>query len=255
MSAADTPAHLLVVDDDARIRDLLRRFLMRNGYLVSTARDAAQARSLLRGLDFDLIVLDVMMPGEDGFALTRALRPRLTTPILLLTARGETSDRIKGLESGADDYLPKPFDPRELLLRINAILRRMPAPEPAAPRSLSLGALRYHFDRGELWRGEDLVHLTGTEAALLRRLAETPGEAVSRTALTESAGGPAPAPAAGSAPGPASATAHTTTDEAENSERAIDVQMTRLRRKIEDDPRQPRYLQTVRGVGYMLLAD
>ena len=226
-------AHLLVVDDDARIRTLLQRFLLREGYMVTTARDAAQARALLKGLDFDLIVLDVMMPGEDGLSLIRSLRPRLTTPILLLTARGETADRISGLEAGADDYLPKPFDPRELLLRISAILRRVPSAAVVTPRMLGLGELRYDVERGELWRGEDWVHLTETESALLRRLAESPGEPVSRLDLTEGLAG----------------------SEEEASERAIDVQITRLRRKLEPDPRQPRYLQTVRGVGYRLVVD
>ena len=230
-------AHILVVDDDERIRDLLRRFLMRNGFLVTTARDAAQARRLLAGLDFDLIVLDVMMPGEDGFALTRSLRKSRTTPILLLTAKGETGDRIEGLESGADDYLPKPFEPRELLLRIGAILRRVPAAEATGPKFLSFGRLRYDLDKGELWQGDSLLRLTGTEQALLRRLAETPREAVSRADLIEDIGR-APGEEAG-----------------ENSERVIDVQMTRLRRKIEPDPKEPRFLQTVRGTGYMLVPD
>lgn len=235
---SDSAAHLLVVDDDARIRSLLRRFLLREGFLVSTAPDAARARALLRGLEFNLIILDVMMPGEDGLSLIRSLRPRLTTPILLLTARGETSDRISGLEAGADDYLPKPFDPRELLLRVNAILRRMPAQSTSTPSMLGIGALRYDPQRGELWEDDDLIHLTETESALLRRLADTPGEPVSRTDLVEALSRP---------PG--------TSDESESSERAIDVQVTRLRRKLEPDPRQPRFLQTVRGVGYMLMVD
>ncbi len=230
-------AHILVVDDDERIRSLLRRFLMRSGFLVTTARDAAQARRLLSGLDFDLIVLDVMMPGEDGFSLTRDLRRHMTTPILLLTARGETQDRISGLESGADDYLPKPFEPRELLLRIAAILRRIPAAESRGPKFLSIGHLRYDTDKGELWQGDVPLRLTGTEQALLRRLADTPRQPVSRTELIEDMG-------------------RSPSDEAgENSERAIDVQITRLRRKIEPDPKEPRYLQTVRGTGYMLVPD
>ncbi|MDQ1901008.1 response regulator [Paracoccus sp. WLY502] len=229
-------AHLLIVDDDERIRALLGRFLRKNGFLVTLARDAAQARRLLAGLEFDLIVMDVMMPGEDGFALTRSLRERLTTPILLLTARGDTEDRITGLEVGADDYLPKPFEPRELLLRIGAILRRIPAPEMHQPKFLTLGALRYDIDKGELWQGENHLRLTGTEQALLRRLAASRGEPVSRADLIEDLG-------RGGA------------DEAENSERAIDVQITRLRRKIEPDPREPRFLQTVRGTGYMLVVD
>ncbi|MFV0384317.1 response regulator [Paracoccus sp. (in: a-proteobacteria)] len=230
-------AHILIVDDDERIRSLLGRFLRRNDYLVSCAQDAAQARRLLAGLEFDLIVMDVMMPGEDGFSLTRYLRGRIDTPILLLTARGETEDRINGLESGADDYLPKPFEPRELLLRIAAILRRVPAIDSIQPKFLTLGALRYDTDKGELWQGDAPLRLTGTEQALLRRLAATPGEAVSRTDLIEDLG------RGGNG------------EESENSERAIDVQITRLRRKIEPDPKEPRFLQTVRGAGYMLVTD
>lgn len=240
MSSAPDPqpsAHILVVDDDERIRTLLRRFLMRNGFLVTTARDAAHARRLLGGLDFDLIVLDVMMPGEDGFTLTRDLRERMSTPILLLTAKGETGDRIEGLESGADDYLPKPFEPRELLLRIAAILRRVPMTEAKGPKFLTLGHLRYDVDKGELWQGDAPMRLTGTEQALLRRLAGTPREPVSRQELIEDLGR-SPADEIG-----------------ENSERAIDVQITRLRRKLERDPKEPRYLQTVRGTGYMLVPD
>ena len=233
MTQPDT--HLLVVDDDERIRALLGRFLRKNGYMVTMARDAAQARRLLAGLDFDLIVLDVMMPGEDGLALTRHLRTRLDTPILLLTAKGETEDRIAGLESGADDYLAKPFEPRELLLRIGAILRRVPVVELAQPKFLTLGALRYDSDKGELWNGDAPLRLTGTETALLRRLAASRGQPVSRAALIEDLGRGSP-------------------DE-ENGERAIDVQITRLRRKIEPDPREPRFLQTVRGTGYMLVVD
>lgn len=234
-SSPDT--HILIVDDDERIRALLRRFLEKNGYFVTQARDAQQARRLLRGLEFDLIVLDVMMPGEDGFSLTRDLRMTLGTPILLLTAKGETDDRITGLETGADDYLAKPFDPRELLLRIGAILRRMPAAEPAAPKYLTLGALRYDLEKGELWQGDTPLRLTGTEQALLRRLAASKGQAVSRAELIEDLG------RGGNG------------DDGENNERAIDVQITRLRRKIETDPKEPRFLQTVRGTGYMLVAD
>lgn len=228
--------HLLIVDDDERIRALLGRFLRRNGFLVSMARDAAQARRLLAGLEFDLIVMDVMMPGEDGLSLTRDLRTRIDTPILLLTAKGETEDRISGLESGADDYLPKPFEPRELLLRIAAILRRVPVVEVSQPKFLTLGALRYDTDKGELWNGDAPLRLTGTETALLRRLAASRGQPVSRTELIEDLG-------------------RGTGDEAEGGERAIDVQITRLRRKIEPDPREPRFLQTVRGTGYMLVVD
>ncbi|MEY4872363.1 MAG: hypothetical protein RLZZ563_1693 [Pseudomonadota bacterium] len=229
-------AHLLVVDDDERIRGLLQKFLMRSGYLVTVARDAAQARRLLAGLEFDMVVLDVMMPGEDGIALTRDLRARLAVPILLLTARGETSNRIEGFEAGADDYLVKPFEPKELLLRINAILRRVPQPRVAepAPKVLHLGAVRYDMDRGEMWRGTDLVRLTATEAALMRIFAAQPGQPIARERLVSDLG-------RGGEDGA--------------QERAVDVQITRLRRKIEDDSRQPRYLQTVRGEGYMLQPD
>ncbi|HAC50534.1 DNA-binding response regulator [Sulfitobacter sp. HI0082] len=228
-------AHLLVVDDDERIRSLLKKFLMRNGFLVSTARDAAHARRVLAGLEFDLIVLDVMMPGEDGMALTRSLRETLQTPILLLTAKGETDNRIEGLEAGADDYLPKPFEPKELLLRINAILRRMPdtSAADAAPKVLSLGMIRYDMERGEMWQGDDLVRLTATEVQLMKIFAAQPGVALSRSKLVEELG----------------------RDRGQAQERAVDVQITRLRRKIESDPKQPQYLQTVRGAGYMLAPD
>ena len=228
-------AHLLVVDDDERIRDLLRKFLLRNGFLVTAARDAAHARRILSGLDFDLIVLDVMMPGEDGLSFTRSLREIQQTPILLLTARGDPDHRIAGFEAGADDYLPKPFEPKELLLRINAILRRMPDPVPqtSPPRMLHLGPIRYDAERGELWRSDDLVRLTATESHLMRIFASRSGEPVTRAQLVEELGR-----AGGQA-----------------QERAVDVQITRLRRKIEDDPKQPRYLQTVRGAGYMLAPD
>ena len=228
-------AHLLIVDDDERIRGLLQKFLMKNGFLVSAARDAAHARRVLSGLEFDMIVLDVMMPDEDGVSLTRHLRENITTPILLLTAKGETEDRIAGLEAGADDYLAKPFEPKELLLRINAILRRVPQGdgEDEAPRVLSLGAIRYDIDRGELWEGEKMVRLTATENQLMRIFSSQPGEAVSRAKLVEDLG----------------------RDKGQAQERAVDVQITRLRRKLEADPKQPRYLQTVRGAGYMLAPD
>lgn len=232
--------HLLIVDDDERIRDLLRKFLVRQGFLASAARDAAHARRVLSGLEFDLIVMDVMMPGEDGVALTRELRKTSQVPILLLTAKGETDDRITGLEAGADDYLAKPFEPRELLLRVNAILRRMPETEAAefAPKVLRLGAIQYDIDRGEMWLDQELVRLTSTESQLMRIFAATPGEPISRTQLVAELG------RAGSGAG-----------SAHSQDRAVDVQITRLRRKIEADPKQPRYLQTVRGAGYMLAPD
>ncbi|MEZ5674185.1 two-component system, OmpR family, phosphate regulon response regulator OmpR [Thalassovita litoralis] len=232
---SDVAPHLLIVDDDERIRGLLQKYLMRNGFLVSAARDAAHARRLLSGLEFDLIVMDVMMPGEDGVTLTRSLRSELTTPILLLTARGETEDRIAGLEAGADDYLAKPFEPKELLLRINAILRRMPevVSLDTGPKVLMLGPIRYDIDRGEMWEGDHLIRLTATESQLMKIFAARPNEAISRTKLVEDLG----------------------RDRGQAQERAVDVQITRLRRKIEADPKQPRYLQTVRGAGYMLAPD
>ena len=228
-------AHLLIVDDDERIRELLKKFLVRNGFWVSAARDAGHARRLLDGLDFDLIILDVMMPGEDGISLTEGLRETRETPILLLTAKGDANDRIRGLEAGADDYLPKPFEPKELLLRINAILRRVPqaAAEAEMPKTLHLGPVRYDMQRGELWRGSELIRLTATEAQLMRIFAATPNDPVSRAKLVEDLG----------------------RDRGQAQERAVDVQITRLRRKIEQDPKQPRYLQTVRGAGYMLAPD
>jgi len=231
----EAAAHLLIVDDDERIRGLLSKFLMRSGFLVTGARDAAHARRLLAGLDFDLIVLDVMMPGEDGVSFCRDLRQKRAVPVLLLTAKGETADRIAGLEAGADDYLSKPFEPKELLLRINAILRRVPQAEPAvvAPKVLQLGPVRYDIERGELWQGDAPLRLTATESQLMRIFSVRPGEPLTRAKLVEELG----------------------RGNGQAQERAVDVQITRLRRKIEADPRQPRYLQTVRGSGYMLAPD
>jgi len=233
MSALD--AHLLIVDDDERIRVLLQKFLMRNGFLVTAARDAGHARRILTGLDFDMLILDVMMPGEDGLSLCRSIRETSQTPILLLTAKGETDNRIEGLEAGADDYLPKPFEPKELLLRINAILRRMPETpaEYSVPKILHLGPIRYDLERGEMWEGEELVRLTATEMQLMKIFSAKLGEPISRNKLVEDLG----------------------RDRGQAQERAVDVQITRLRRKIETNPRQPRYLQTVRGAGYMLAPD
>ncbi len=219
--------HLLVVDDDDRIRNLLKEYLARAGFRVTGAPDAAAARKLVASLDFDLMVLDVMMPGEDGFSLARWIRGRQSTPVLMLTARDAATDRIEGLSLGADDYLAKPFDPRELVLRIEAILRRV----QAAPRAvvLALGACAFDAGRGELTRDGEPVRLTEAEAKLLRRLAANPHAPIDRLELAR--------------------------DTADPTGRAVDVQVTRLRRKIETDPRNPRYLQTVRGVGYMLAPD
>ncbi|NDH24772.1 MAG: response regulator [Rhodobacteraceae bacterium] len=227
--------HLLIVDDDQRIRELLQKYLMRNGFMVSIARDAAQAKRLLKGLAFDLIVLDIMMPEQDGLSLTRELRETIDTPILLLTARNEVEDRISGLEAGADDYLPKPFEPKELLLRIHAILRRMPdvAPPEDTPKMLSLGATRYDVQKGELWEGDTQIRLTSTELELMRIFSKNIGQALSRMDLVTQMG----------------------REDGNSQDRAIDVQITRLRKKIETNPKEPRYLQTVRGSGYMLACD
>ena len=237
---AEFDAHLLIVDDDERIRTLLKQFLVRHGFWVTMARDAAHARRILSGLEFDLIVMDVMMPGEDGVGLTAALRAdAITTPIMLLTARGETEDRIRGLQAGADDYLAKPFEPKELLLRINAILRRVPQPlaTDQGPKHLMLGIARYDVERAELWQGETQVRLTATEAHLMKIFSAKPGEAFSRGQLVDELG------------------RNSGKDGGQAQERAVDVQITRLRRKLEQDPKQPRYLQTVRGAGYMLAPD
>ena len=228
--------HLLIVDDDERIRSLLQQFLIQSDYLVSTAENAEQAITLLSAIEFDLIILDVMMPGQDGISFTAKLRNlKNNTPILLLTARGDIEDRIKGLEAGADDYLPKPFEPKELLLRINAILRRMAdlKEEQIMPKTLNFGNLKYDVARNELWEGEDLIRLTTTESQLMKIFTSALGEPISRANLVTSLG-------------KAVSLAQ---------DRAIDVQITRLRRKIEVNPSKPRYLQTVRGAGYMLLFD
>jgi len=223
----DDAAHLLVVDDDRRIRDLLSRYLQREGYRVTTAKDASDARVKLDGLSFDLLILDVMMPGETGFELAKSVRKTSQVPILMLTARAETENRINGLEIGADDYMAKPFEARELSLRVASILKRaQPTPTPPA-ESVRFGPFVFHISRGELRRGDELIHLTDREKDILRMLAASPGETVPRLSL---AGG-------GTAAG----------------ERAVDVQVNRLRRKIESDPTNPLFLQAVRGVGYRLL--
>ncbi len=222
------PVHILVVDDDKRLRDLLRRFLSDQGFRVTIANDAADARRKLAGLDFDLLVLDIMMPGENGLDLTRSLRQQKAVPILLLTAMGEPDDRITGLDSGADDYLAKPFEPRELVSRIRAILRRIPREPETTRRTVRFGPFTFDMDRRNLRQGTADIRLTGAEADLLAQLAAAPGTAVSRDSLGQS-------------------------NSAES--RMVDVQVTRLRRKIETDPRFPRYLVTVRGRGYMLQTD
>ncbi len=223
-------AHILVVDDDARLRALLSRYLADQGFRVTTAENAADARAKLRNVSPDLMVLDVMMPGESGLALTEALRRDNghELPVLLLTARGAPEDRIAGFEAGADDYLGKPFEPLELVLRIRAMLRRAAVPPGPASGPVQLGAAEFDPDRGELRTNEGTVRLTGGEAALLTALARKPNEVLSREELAAALG----------------------INEA--GERAIDVQVTRLRRKIEPDSREPRFLHTARGRGYVL---
>jgi two-component system, OmpR family, phosphate regulon response regulator OmpR len=225
---ADDAPHLLVVDDDRRIRVLLSRFLSAEGYRVTTAETAADARLKLDGLSYDLLILDVMMPGETGFQLARAIRQNSTVPIMMLTARDEKESRIEGLETGADDYLAKPFEPRELSLRIANILKRAKPAMPPPAESVRFGQFVFHIGRGELRRGEEIVRLTDRERDMLRILSTAPGETVPRLALSGNGGS--------------------------LNERAVDVQVNRLRRKIERDPANPLFLQAVRGIGYRLVA-
>jgi two-component system phosphate regulon response regulator OmpR len=221
--------HVLVVDDDTRLRELLKSFLARNGFRVSIAGTAAAARQQLEALDFDLIVLDVMMPGETGLEFAGELRKTSAVPILMLTAMGDPKDRIAGLEKGVDDYLGKPFEPRELLLRIQSVLRRgRPVATAEAPNRVTFGPMQFDIALGELTQQGRRVSLTDAEIALLRALGTRLGEVLSREALSRTVGGGV-------------------------NERAIDVQVTRLRRKIEPDPGFPRYLRTVRGQGYRLV--
>lgn len=230
---ADDSPHILVVDDDDRIRTLLSRFLADHGYRVSTADNAVEARARMNGLVFDLLVLDVMMPGENGLDLARSIRAQSALPILMLTARAEIEDRLAGLQTGVDDYLTKPFDPRELLLRISSILRRVATPPPKnnepEPEHVRFGPFLFHLVRGELRKDDEHLKITEREREILRLLAGAQGETLPREALAEN----------GSAA----------------NERTIDVQINRLRRKIEDDPGNPLYLQTVRGIGYRLMID
>ena len=224
----DDAPHLLIVDDDRRIRELLRKYLSDNGFRVTAAEHAVQARERMEGLAFDLIVLDVMMPGESGITFAKSLRTTSDVPILMLTARTEADDRIEGLEAGVDDYLPKPFEPRELLLRIQTILRRTQS-RPQAARSVEFGELEFDVERGALARNGQPVRLTTREIELMKLFCRAVGRALPREELT---GG-----------------------DDTISDRAVDVQINRLRRKIEPDPREPRYLRTIRGAGYMFVPD
>jgi two-component system phosphate regulon response regulator OmpR len=223
-SPDDNAPHILVVDDDSRIRDLLARFLQDHGFRVTTAVDAASARATMRSLAFDLLILDVMMPQESGLDFARSLRTESRVPILMLTARAEPEQRIEGLETGVDDYLAKPFEPRELLLRVGNVLRRGGA-SPASGE-VRMGEFVFHISRGELKREDETIRLTERERELLRYFAQRPGTPVSRQELAKGADS--------------------------GGERAVDVQINRLRRKIEHDPANPVYLQTVRGKGYIL---
>ncbi|MBT6986716.1 MAG: response regulator [Rhodospirillaceae bacterium] len=225
---SDDAVHILVVDDDDRLRDLLQRYLGEYGFRVSTASSAAEARTALSGLSFDLLVLDLMMPGESGLDLTKDIRRSNSLPILLLTAMGEAEDRITGLEVGADDYLSKPFEPRELVLRIEAILRRG-GPKTEELSEISFGACRFDIERGELMRDGEIVRLTSGEMEMLRLFARRPGVTVGRAELLNQSDA--------------------------GNVRAVDVQIPRLRRKIEDDPKEPRHLCTVWGQGYVFWMD
>lgn len=227
-SLPDNAAHILVVDDDQRIRDALARYLFENGFRVTTAADAATARATMAGLVFDVVILDVMMPGENGIDLARDLKGTSNIPICMVTARAEPEERIQGLEIGVDDYIAKPFEPRELLLRLQNILKRRQG--PSGPRDeVTMGDFVFHVGRGELKRGEESIKLTERERDLLRLFAQRPGTPVARHELAA--------------------------DESTGTERAVDVQINRLRRKIESDPANPVYLQTVRGKGYILYTD
>ncbi|NND50251.1 MAG: response regulator transcription factor [Rhizobiales bacterium] len=220
----DDASHVLVVDDDQRIRELLKRYLSEHGYRVTTAQDAATARARIASLAFDIIVLDVMMPGESGMELANWLRTGSDVPILMLSARGEPDDRIAGLEIGVDDYLPKPFEPKELLLRMENALRRW---QSETPSEITIGECLFDIERGELRRNGEPVKLTTRERDMLRLFARTPGHTIARAALAQAGG---------------------------SSARSVDVQVNRLRQKIEPDPRHPVYLQTVRGEGYALMS-
>jgi two-component system phosphate regulon response regulator OmpR len=225
---ADNAPHILVVDDDARIRDLLVKFLTKEGFRVTSSSNAEQAKAAMRGLAFDLLILDVMMPGQSGVELARELRRSMTVPIIMLTARAEAGQRIEGLEAGVDDYLPKPYEPRELLLRVNNILRRGNR-RSGTRDEVRMGEYVFAISRGELRKGEEQIKLTERERDLMRLFAQRAGLPIPRHELI--------------------------TGEATGSERAVDVQINRLRRKIETDPANPVYLQTVRGKGYILYAD
>ncbi|MCJ8309191.1 MAG: response regulator transcription factor [Rhizobiaceae bacterium] len=223
---SDDAAHILVIDDDRRIRDLLSRYLSEQRFRVSTASDAADARRKLDGLSFDLLIVDVMMPGENGTEFTNDIREKLDVPVLMLTALGEVDARIKGLEAGADDYLAKPFDPRELVLRINSILKRVRVEAPPSVEQVLFGPYTFSVLTRELKKDGEPVKLTDREREIMVMFAQNAGQVVPRLDLVG--------------------------EDATASERTVDVQINRLRRKIENDPAAPTWLQTVRGIGYKL---
>ena len=231
----NSPSKLLVVDDDPELRELTHAYLMKNGFIVNTVDSSLSMDQFLATNDVDLLILDLMLPGEHGLAIAKRLKKKKDLPIIIVSAQGEDIDRIVGLEIGADDYLPKPFEPKELLLRINAILRRMPEQieTDRLPKLIFLGRARYDVKKGELWQEDLHIRLTGTEALLMRIFAKSVGKPVSRAELVAEMG----------------------RDQTQAQDRAIDVQITRLRRKIEANPKEPRYIQTVRGSGYMLTSD
>ena len=227
-------SHILLVDDDNRIRRLLQKFLVRNGYWCTVAKDAAHAERLLEFFRFDLMILDIMMPGENGVRFAERMRDTLATPIIFLSAKVEVEDRLDGLRAGADDYVSKPFNPDELLLRLQAILRRTRDEGTEAPTEIGLGSYRFDSDRGELWRGERQIRLSPSEVFMMRRLAKTPNQPVARADLVDG-----------------------TSEETDlcSLDRAIHLKVARLRKKFEEDPRNPLYLKTARGVGYILVPD
>ena len=229
---SDSP-HILLVDDDYRIRQLLQQFLVKHGYWCTEARDAVHATQLLEFFSFDLIILDNMMPGENGVSFAKRMRRKMDVPIVFLSAKGEVENRLDGLRAGADDYVPKPFDPDELLLRIQAILRRSQSNGTEVPTEIMLGQYRFDSERGELWLGEHQVRLSPSEVFIMRRLAKTPNRPVARTELADGS----------------------FEYDFNSLDRAIHLKVARLRKKFENDPRNPLYLKTARGIGYMLVPD
>ncbi len=242
--------HILVVDDDKRIRKLLQRFLRENDYVVSTASNAEEAIKLITIINFDLLIVDVMMPGRDGLSLTKKLLKQISTPIILLTARKEISDRIVGLETGADDYISKPFEPRELVLRIESILRRIRpySNELALSRTIKMGQMKYDDYRNELWKDQNLIPLTSAESLLIKELVSSLNSPVERAVLARKIFQQADDDSLMSSDPKKSLTTL-------RRERGVDVNINRLRKKIEQNPRSPRYIRTVRGIGYVLVSD